>query len=302
MLNFVIQSVLQPKFVGDAVGLTTTMSFLSLIVWAYILGPLGAILAIPASLLFKALLIDVDPDARWLQLFFGDEPVFKVKDPDRPKRKLIGRKGSNGAAGSAVSTTGPGRAGHLTWPRDERVRLASGHDGQFGASSASGSPADFWSRFGGPRHGSSAAAPRDRHSPRRAMAATAVGDLWSRLLEMEFVDRSIALAAKAFVSFFPFLIVVTALTPDSVRDEVLIDVSGRFGISGNAYGTLQQAFTSADETRAATGVIGALVAVAFAISFTTACSASTCAPGAARPAAVRVTGAAASSGWPESSH
>ena len=54
VLNFIIQSVLQPKFVGDAVGLTTTVSFLSLIVWAYILGPIGAILAIPASLLVKA--------------------------------------------------------------------------------------------------------------------------------------------------------------------------------------------------------------------------------------------------------
>ena len=72
----IIQSVIQPKFVGDAVGLTTTMSFLSLIVWAYLLGPLGAILAIPASLLVKALLLDVDPTARWLQLFFGDEPAF----------------------------------------------------------------------------------------------------------------------------------------------------------------------------------------------------------------------------------
>ena len=86
MLNFIIQSVLQPKFVGDAVGLTTTVSFLSLIVWAYLLGPIGAILAIPASLLFKALLVDIDPDAKWLQLFLGDEPVFKVKDPNRPKR------------------------------------------------------------------------------------------------------------------------------------------------------------------------------------------------------------------------
>ena len=86
VLNFIIQSVLQPKFVGDAVGLTTTVSFLSLIVWAYLLGPIGAILAIPASLLFKALLVDVDPDAKWLQLFLGDEPVFKVKDPNRPKR------------------------------------------------------------------------------------------------------------------------------------------------------------------------------------------------------------------------
>ena len=86
VLNFIIQSVLQPKFVGDAVGLTTTMSFLSLIIWAYILGPIGAILAIPASLLVKALLVDMDPDARWLQLFVGDEPVFKVKDPNRPRR------------------------------------------------------------------------------------------------------------------------------------------------------------------------------------------------------------------------
>ena len=86
VLNFIIQSVLQPKFVGDAVGLTTTVSFLSLIVWAFLLGPIGAILAIPASLLFKALLVDIDPDAKWLQLFLGDEPVFKVKDPNRPKR------------------------------------------------------------------------------------------------------------------------------------------------------------------------------------------------------------------------
>jgi AI-2 transport protein TqsA len=79
VLNFIIQSVLQPKFVGDAVGLTTTVSFLSLIVWAYILGPIGAILAIPASLLVKAVLVDMDSRAQWLGLFLGDKPVFKVK-------------------------------------------------------------------------------------------------------------------------------------------------------------------------------------------------------------------------------
>jgi AI-2 transport protein TqsA len=79
VLNFIIQSVLQPKFVGDAVGLTTTVSFLSLIVWAYILGPIGAILAIPASLLVKAVLVDMDPRAQWLGLFLGDKPVFKER-------------------------------------------------------------------------------------------------------------------------------------------------------------------------------------------------------------------------------
>ena len=107
VLNFIIQSVLQPKFVGDAVGLTTTVSFLSLIVWAYLLGPIGAILAIPASLLFKALLVDVDPDAKWLQLFLGDEPVFKVKDPNRPKRFGKKKPADTAAITAAAGGTPP---------------------------------------------------------------------------------------------------------------------------------------------------------------------------------------------------
>lgn len=79
VLNFVIQSVIQPKFVGDAVGLTTTISFLSLVLWSFVLGPLGAILAVPMTLLAKALLVDVDPDARWLQLFLGDQPDHRPR-------------------------------------------------------------------------------------------------------------------------------------------------------------------------------------------------------------------------------
>ena len=85
VVNFIIQSVLQPKFVGDAVGLTTTVSFLSLVVWAFILGPIGAILAIPASLLVKAVLVDMDPAAHWLELFLGDKPVFDKKPRRKPR-------------------------------------------------------------------------------------------------------------------------------------------------------------------------------------------------------------------------
>ena len=32
--------------------------------------------------------------------------------------------------------------------------------------------------------------------------------VWERMLEVEFIDRSVALAGKAFVSFFPLVIVV----------------------------------------------------------------------------------------------
>jgi predicted PurR-regulated permease PerM len=62
----VIQSLIQPKFVGDTVGLSVTLTFLSLVFWSYVIGPLGALLAVPASLLTKALLVDIDPASRWL--------------------------------------------------------------------------------------------------------------------------------------------------------------------------------------------------------------------------------------------
>jgi predicted PurR-regulated permease PerM len=65
LINFVVQSLIQPKFLGDAVGLSTTMTFLSLILWTFILGPLGALLAIPLSLLARTLLVDSDPDGDW---------------------------------------------------------------------------------------------------------------------------------------------------------------------------------------------------------------------------------------------
>ncbi|WP_103955752.1 AI-2E family transporter [Nonomuraea solani] len=75
VINVVTQSFILPKFLGDAVGLSTTMTFISLIVWTFVLGPLGAILAIPLSLLTRALLIDSDPNAKWVQaLVSGKRP------------------------------------------------------------------------------------------------------------------------------------------------------------------------------------------------------------------------------------
>ncbi|MFC4536581.1 AI-2E family transporter [Sphaerisporangium dianthi] len=79
VINVVVQSFIQPKFLGDAVGLSTTVTFLSLIIWATVLGPLGALLAIPLTLLTRALLIDSDPGLKWSgALVSGEVP------PERP--------------------------------------------------------------------------------------------------------------------------------------------------------------------------------------------------------------------------
>ena len=76
VINFVIQSVLQPRFVGDAVGLSASLTFLSLVFWGWAIGALGALLAVPLSLLLKALLVEADPESRWtLPLISGKSAV-----------------------------------------------------------------------------------------------------------------------------------------------------------------------------------------------------------------------------------
>jgi membrane protein len=94
--------------------------------------------------------------------------------------------------------------------------------------------------------------------------------VWERMLEIEFVDRSIALAAKAFVSFFPLVIVVAAFVPDDIRSSIITTITRRLGMRGDALEEVRSAFASANDVRTATGVLGLVLTIFFATSFTTA--------------------------------
>lgn len=74
VLNFVIQAIIQPKFTGESVGVTPLVSFLSLLFWVWVLGWLGALLALPATLVVKALLVDADPRAKWVNILLASDP------------------------------------------------------------------------------------------------------------------------------------------------------------------------------------------------------------------------------------
>jgi len=49
--------------------------------WAWVLGPLGAILALPMTLLLKALFVDVDPRSQWLGPLLSGVPA-PAADPE----------------------------------------------------------------------------------------------------------------------------------------------------------------------------------------------------------------------------
>ncbi|MTE24691.1 AI-2E family transporter [Microbacterium sp. ZXX196] len=81
VVNVTLQVLIQPKFVSDAVGLSLTLSFFSVIFWTFVIGPLGAILSIPLTLLARALVLEPDPSARWLRWLSGDDDAATEEDP-----------------------------------------------------------------------------------------------------------------------------------------------------------------------------------------------------------------------------
>lgn len=90
VFNLVVQSLIQPYYVGDAVGLSATVTFLALVFWAWILGPLGAILAIPVTLLVKSTFVDIDPGAGWIAA------LFHLSSGDSERERAPAPKGRNG--------------------------------------------------------------------------------------------------------------------------------------------------------------------------------------------------------------
>jgi membrane protein len=99
---------------------------------------------------------------------------------------------------------------------------------------------------------------------------TLLWKVWDRMLETEFIDRGIALAGKAFISFFPLIIVVAAFVPPRLRTSILTTVTHRLGLTGASLAMAKQAFASSADIRRATGLLGLVLAIFYASSFTTA--------------------------------
>ena len=78
---------------------------------------------------------------------------------------------------------------------------------------------------------------RDRvEAVRRWAERSPAWQVWERMLEIEFVDRSVALAGKAFVSFFPLVIVVAAFMPPRIRSSIFATLTDLLGNPGTCAG------------------------------------------------------------------
>ncbi|HEX6668548.1 MAG TPA: AI-2E family transporter [Gemmatimonadales bacterium] len=60
VLNFVVDNLVKPRFMQSGLDVPPLVGLLSLVVWAYLLGPIGTILALPLTIAIRRVLEDAD--------------------------------------------------------------------------------------------------------------------------------------------------------------------------------------------------------------------------------------------------
>ena len=86
-VNVLIGSILEPRFMGKGLGLSTLVVFVSLIFWGWVLGPVGMLLSVPLTITVK-LALDSSPETVWLGHLLGpldeavDEPINEPSSTD----------------------------------------------------------------------------------------------------------------------------------------------------------------------------------------------------------------------------
>ncbi len=76
VVNTVMGSIVEPKVMGKGLGLSTLVVFLALIIWGFILGPVGMFLSIPLTITIK-IILEQNKKTKWMAVMLGTEKETK---------------------------------------------------------------------------------------------------------------------------------------------------------------------------------------------------------------------------------
>lgn len=80
VINFLIDNVIKPRFYGGSLDLSPAVVVLSLVFWGWLLGPVGALLAVPLSISVR-LLLESHDESQWIGHLLSDAGAEDTQAP-----------------------------------------------------------------------------------------------------------------------------------------------------------------------------------------------------------------------------
>ena len=77
VINIFWANLIEPRVMGYSVGLSTLVVFISLVFWGWVLGPVGMLLSVPLTVMFR-IVLGTNESTRWIAVMLGSETSDEV--------------------------------------------------------------------------------------------------------------------------------------------------------------------------------------------------------------------------------
>ena len=77
LTNVIMGNAVEPRLMGQKLGLSALVIFISLVFWGWVLGPVGMLLSVPLTMVVK-IALEVNESTRWMAILLSSDVAAKA--------------------------------------------------------------------------------------------------------------------------------------------------------------------------------------------------------------------------------